>query len=105
MPSRNARHGNLFTFKGLINLNNNKYEHDPRPLEEGCNCPTCRRYSRAYVRHLFKARELLGMRLCVLHNLYFYNTLMEKIREELNEGRFEAFYRENVELLGARVND
>mgnify|MGYP004659963547 FL=1 len=105
MPSRNARHGNLFTSKGLINLNNNKYERDPRPIEEGCGCPACRSYSRAYIRHLFKARELLGMRLCVLHNLYFYNTLMERIRAALDEGRYEEFFRENVELLGSRVED
>ncbi len=105
MPSRNARHGNLFTSKGLINLNNNKYERDPRPIEEGCDCPACRSYSRAYIRHLFKARELLGMRLCVLHNLYFYNTLMERIRAALDEGRYEEFFRENVELLGSRVED
>ena len=105
MPSRNARHGNLFTSKGLINLNNNKYERDPRPIEEDCGCPACRSYSRAYIRHLFKARELLGMRLCVLHNLYFYNTLMERIRAALDEGRYEEFFRENVELLGSRVED
>ncbi len=105
MPSRNARHGNLFTSKGLINLNNNKYERDPRPIEEGCDCPACRSYSRAYIRHLFKARELLGLRLCVLHNLYFYNTLMERIRAALDEGRYEEFFRENVELLGSRVDD
>ena len=105
MPSRNARHGNLFTSKGLINLNNNKYERDPRPIEEGCGCPACRSYSRAYIRHLFKARELLGMRLCVLHNLYFYNTLMERIRAALDEGRYEEFFRENVELLGSRVEN
>ncbi len=105
MPSRNARHGNLFTSKGLINLNNNKYERDPRPIEEGCGCPACRSYSRAYIRHLFKARELLGMRLCVLHNLYFYNTLMERIRAALDEGQYEEFFRENVELLGSRVDD
>lgn len=105
MPSRNARHGNLFTSKGLINLNNNKYERDPRPIEEGCQCPACRSYSRAYIRHLFKARELLGMRLCVLHNLYFYNTLMERIRDALDEGRYEQFFRENVEILGSRVED
>ena len=105
MPSRNARHGNLFTSKGLINFNNNKYERDPRPIEEGCDCPACRSYSRAYIRHLFKARELLGMRLCVLHNLYFYNTLMERIRAALDEGRYEEFFRENVELLGSRVED
>ena len=105
IPSRNARHGNLFTSKGLINLNNNKYERDPRPIEEGCDCPACRSYSRAYIRHLFKARELLGMRLCVLQNLYFYNTLMERIRKALDEGRYEQFYRENVEILGSRVDD
>ena len=105
MPSRNARHGNLFTSNGLINLNNNKYERDPRPIEEVCDCPACRSYSRAYIRHLFKARELLGMRLCVLHNLYFYNTLMERIRAALDEGRYEEFFRENVELLGSRVDD
>ncbi len=105
MPSRNARHGNLFTSKGFMNLNNAKYERDPRPIEEGCRCPACRSYSRAYIRHLFKARELLGMRLCVLHNLYFYNTLMEKIRCALDEGRFEQFFKDNVEILGTRVDD
>ncbi len=105
MPSRNARHGNLFTSRGFMNLNNAKYERDPRPIEEGCSCPACSKYSRAYIRHLFKARELLGMRLCVLHNLYFYNTLMERIRNALDEGKFEQFYRENVEILGTRVDD
>ena len=105
MPSRNARHGNLFTSRGFMNLNNAKYERDPRPIEEGCQCPACRSYTRAYIRHLFKARELLGMRLCVLHNLYFYNTLMEKIRAALDEGRFEQFFRDNVEILGTRVDD
>ncbi len=105
MPSRNARHGNLFTSKGFMNLNNAKYERDDRPIEEGCDCPACRSYSRAYIRHLFKARELLGMRLCVLHNLYFYNTLMERIRQALDEGRFMQFYNENVEILGTRVDD
>ena len=105
MPSRNARHGNLFTWKGLLNLNNNKYERDPRPIDETCDCPTCRRYSRAYIRHLFKARELLAMRLCVLHNLYFYNTLTEQIREALDEGRFEEYFRAHIELLGSRVED
>ncbi len=105
MPSRNARHGNLFTSKGFMNLNNEKYMKDPRPIEEGCQCPACRSYSRAYIRHLFKARELLGMRLCVLHNLYFYNTLMERIRNALDEGKFEQFYKDNVEILGTRVND
>ena len=105
MPSRNARHGNLFTWHGKMNINNEKYYDDPRPIDEGCGCPACRHYSRAYIRHLFKARELLGMRLCVLHNLYFYNTLMERIRAALDEGRYEEFFRENVELLGSRVED
>ncbi|MBP5244894.1 MAG: tRNA guanosine(34) transglycosylase Tgt [Clostridia bacterium] len=105
MPSRNARHGNLFTSKGLLNLNNNKYERDPRPIDENCDCPACRNFSRAYIRHLFKARELLAMRLCVLHNLYFYNTLMEKIRAALDEGKFEEFFKSHVEILGARVDD
>lgn len=105
MPSRNARHGNLFTSKGFINLNNEKYMRDPRPIEEGCQCPACRSYTRAYIRHLFKARELLGMRLCVLHNLYFYNTLMERIRQALDEGRFEQFYKDNIEILESRVQD
>ena len=105
MPSRNARHGNLFTSKGFMNLNNEKYMRDGRPIEEGCQCPACRSYTRAYIRHLFKARELLGMRLCVLHNLYFYNTLMERIREALDEGRFEQFYKDNIEILESRVDD
>ena len=105
MPSRNARHGNLFTWGGHMNLNNNKYERDPRPIDPQCDCPVCKRYTRAYIRHLFKARELLGMRLCVLHNLYFYNTLMEKIREALAEGRYESFYREMRVKLAERVND
>ena len=105
MPSRNARHGNLFTSKGLLNLNNNKYERDPRPIDENCDCPACRNFSRAYIRHLFKARELLAMRLCVLHNLYFYNTLMEKIRAALDEGKFEEFFKSHVDILGARVDD
>lgn len=105
MPSRNARHGNLFTWEGHMNLNNNKYERDPRPISASCNCPTCRNYSRAYIRHLFKARELLGMRLCVLHNLYFYNTMMEEIRLALDEGRYESFYNEMRIRLGERVDD
>ncbi len=105
MPSRNARHGNLFTSKGFMNLNNEKYMRDSRPIEEGCQCPACRSYSRAYIRHLFKARELLGMRLCVLHNLYFYNTLMERIRLALDEGRFEQFYNENIDILESRLQD
>ena len=87
-PSRNGRHGHLYTNQGKINLFNAQYELDERPIEEGCGCPTCRRYSRAYIRHLLKAKEMLGMRLCVLHNLYFYNTMMEEIRDALDGGRF-----------------
>ena len=103
MPSRNARHANLFTWKGKLNLNNEKFFNDPRPIDEDCNCPVCRAYSRAYIRHLFKAREMLGMRLCVLHNLYFYNELMEKIREHLDNGTFETFYNEYREILEYRL--
>ncbi len=103
MPSRNARHGHLVTHEGIINLNNQKYERDPRPIDEACSCPVCRRYSRAYLRHLLKAKETLGQRLAVMHNLYFYNTLMEDIRASLDEGRFEAFRRENSEKLGTRI--
>ena len=105
MPSRNARHGNLFTWHGHMNLNNNKYERDSRPIDEGCQCPTCRNYSRAYIRHLFKAREMLAMRLCVIHNLYFYNELTEEIRKAMDEDRWEGFYNEYVEKLGMRVDD
>ena len=103
MPSRNARHGNLFTWEGKININNEKYFADPRPISERCNCPACRHYSRAYIRHLFKAREALGMRLCVLHNLYFYNDLMQKIRDALDCGCFGSFYRAHVDLLASRA--
>ncbi len=105
MPSRNARHGNLFTWHGHMNLNNNKYERDARPIDEGCQCPTCKNYSRAYIRHLFKAREMLAMRLCVIHNLYFYNELTEEIRKAMDEDRWEGFYNEYVEKLGMRVDD
>ena len=105
MPSRNARHGNLFTWHGKMNINNEQYFADARPIDEGCSCPACRHYSRAYIRHLFKARELLGMRLCVLHNLYFYNELMQKIRDALDEGRFGIFFAEHIERLGARSAD
>ncbi len=102
MPSRNARHGNLFTWHGKMNLNNECYFADPRPIDENCGCPACRHYSRAYIRHLFKAREMLAMRLCVLHNLYFYNELMARIRNALDNGTFEAFYRDNVNCLAER---
>ena len=92
MPSRNARHGQIFTWNGVINLNNAKYVTDSAPLDESCDCEVCRRYSKGYIRHLLKSGEMLGMRLCVLHNLFFYNTLMERIRQALDEDRFEAFY-------------
>lgn len=100
-PTRNGRHAHLYTRFGKINLLNAKYETDDRPIEEGCGCPACRRYSRAYIRHLLKAKEMLGMRLCVLHNLYFYNHLMEKIRDALDEGRFAAFKKEALSLMEA----
>jgi queuine tRNA-ribosyltransferase len=90
-PSRNGRHGHVYTNHGKLNLFNAKYELDDRPIEEGCKCPACRRYSRAYIRHLLKAKEMLGMRFCVLHNLYFYNTMMSEIRDALDEGRFAAY--------------
>ncbi len=95
-PSRNGRHGHLYTKRGHINLMNAKYELDDRPIEEGCGCPACRRYSRAYIRHLLKSGEMLGMRLCVLHNLYFYNHLMEDIRTALDEGRFAQFKKDTL---------
>lgn len=103
MPSRNARHGHIFTSHGIINMNNAKYKLDQRPLDEHCDCPTCQKYSRAYIHHLIKCGEMLAMRLCVMHNLYFYNTLMEKIRASLNDGCFEEFYREQREILGRRI--
>lgn len=90
-PSRNGRHGHLYTNFGKINLFNAKYELDDRPIEEGCGCPACRRYSRAYIRHLLKAKEMLGMRLCVLHNLYFYNTMMTEIRDAIDKGEYQAY--------------
>lgn len=99
-PSRNGRHGHVYTRHGHLNLFNARYETDDRPIEETCQCPACTRYSRAYIRHLLKAKEMLGMRLCVLHNLYFYNHLMEDIRAALDEGRFGAFRKEMLEGLG-----
>ena len=105
MPSRNARHGNLFTWGGKINLLNEKYAEDERPIAEECGCPACKNYSRSYIRHLFKAREALGMRLAVLHNLYFYNELMQKIRDALDEDRFEEFYHTYVDVLAERRKD
>jgi len=103
MPSRNARHGYMFTNEGIINLNNAKYMRDMAPIEEGCECPACQRYSRGYIRHLLKAGEMLGMRLCVLHNLYFYNHLMEQIRTALDEDRFEAFFLGKIEKVTKRL--
>ena len=96
-PTRNGRHGHLYTNHGKINLFNAKYETDDRPIEEGCGCPACRRYSRAYIRHLLKAKEMLGMRLCVLHNLYFYNTMMEEIRDALDRGEYEAYKKRKLD--------
>ena len=103
MPSRNARHGHLFTWDGIINISNAKYELDDSPIDPKCDCPVCQRHSRAYIRHLFKANEMLGMRLAVMHNLYFYNTLMEKIRAALDEGTFAQFHDEMVPILGKRI--
>ncbi|MBQ9134679.1 MAG: tRNA guanosine(34) transglycosylase Tgt [Lachnospiraceae bacterium] len=100
-PTRNGRHGHLYTNHGKINLFNAKYELDSRPIEEGCNCPACRRYSRAYIRHLLKAKEMLGMRLCVLHNLYFYNTMMEEIRDALDKGEFAAYKKRKLDSMAA----
>ena len=103
MPSRNARHGHLFTWDGIININNAKYELDESPIDPKCNCPSCQNFSRAYIRHLMKANEMLGMRLAVMHNLHFYNHLMERIREELDNGTFTEFYKKYREILGKRI--
>lgn len=103
MPARNARHAKLFTWEGAINLKNAKYERDMQPIDPACDCPVCRRYSRAYLRHLFKAEEMLAMRLSVMHNLYFYNKLMQRIRQALDEGRFEEFRRTYSERLDRRI--
>ena len=105
MPSRNARHGNLFTWEGKMNLVNEKYAEDSRPISPSCGCPACKSYSRAYIRHLFKAKEMLGMRLAVLHNLYFYNDLMQKIRDALDDGTFEEFYHKYHNKLAERCSD
>lgn len=96
-PSRNGRHGHVYTNHGKMNLFNAKYELDDRPIEEGCQCPACRRYSRAYIRHLLKAKEMLGMRLCVIHNLYFYNNMMEEIRTAIEEGRYKEYKKQKLE--------
>ena len=104
-PSRNGRHGHLYTNQGKINLFNAKFELDDRPIEEGCGCPACSRYSRAYIRHLLKAKEMLGMRLCVLHNLYFYNTMMEEIRDSLDRGEFSSYKKAKLEGMSRRQSD
>ena len=98
-PSRNGRHGHVYTHHGKLNMFNKQYELDSRPLEEGCGCPACRNYSRAYIRHLLKAGEMLGLRLCTLHNLYFYNKMMEEIRASIREGRFEEYRRDMTDAL------
>lgn len=105
MPSRNARHGTLFTWSGIMHIGNKCYETDPRPIDEECGCPTCRSFSRAYVRHLFKANEQLGGRLAVTHNLYFYNTLTEKIRDAIDNDSFEQFRRKYSERLASKVQE
>lgn len=102
-PTRNGRHGHLYTNHGRVNLYNARYELDDSPIEEGCMCPVCQRYSKAYIRHLLKAKEMLGMRLCVLHNLYFYNTMMSEIRNALDEGRFAAYKKEKLEGMNAEL--
>ena len=105
MPSRNARHGTIFTWQGKIIIQNERFAEDPRPISEGCGCPACKHYSRSYIRHLFKAKEALGMRLCVLHNLYFYNELMQKIRDALDEGKYEEFYHKYRFKLAEKYDD
>ena len=103
-PTRNGRHGHLYTNHGKINLFNQKFEKDMRPIEEGCGCPACQRYSRAYIRHLLKAKEMLGMRLCVLHNLYFYNTMMEEIRSALDGGRFSSYKKDKLDGMNTPID-
>ena len=103
LPARNARHGKLYTWKGALNIKNEKYKTDDRPIDPDCDCPVCRSFSRAYLRHLFAAGEMLGMRLAVMHNLYFYNDLMAKIRQALDEGRFSEFHRTYTEVLARKL--
>lgn len=105
LPARNARHGHLFTSKGIINLNNQKYMYDSNPIDDDCNCEICKHHSRSYIRHLLKAKEVLGLRLCVYHNLYFYNTLMEEIRKHIENSDFAMFKREKINVLGKRIKD
>ena len=103
MPARNGRHGHLYTWEGVINIKNEKYARDERPIDPECHCPVCCKYSRAYLRHLMKAEEILALRFCVMHNLYFYNSLMEKIRAALDEGQYQAFHDRYVEKLDKRI--
>lgn len=103
MPARNGRHGHLFTWHGIINIKNAKYERDESPIDPECSCPVCRRYSKAYLRHLFKAEEMLAMRFAVAHNLWFYNSLMQRIRTALDEGNFDSFRRQYSTVLDTRV--
>ena len=103
LPSRNGRHGHVYTNYGKLNLFNKQYELDESPIEEGCGCPACRRYSRSYIRHLLKSGEMLGLRLMVTHNLWFYNHLMQRIRDAIEDDRFEAFRRSWSERLDTRI--
>ena len=103
LPARNGRHGHLYTWEGVINIKNEKYARDERPIDPECHCPVCRKYSRAYLRHLMKAEEILALRFCVMHNLFFYNSLMEKIRAALDEGQYQAFHDRYVEKLDKRI--
>ena len=103
MPARNGRHGHLYTWEGVINIKNEKYARDGGPIDPACRCPVCRRYSRAYLRHLFKAEEILALRFSVMHNLFFYNDLMARIRQALDEGRYEQFHAEFAKKLDKRV--
>ena len=103
MPSRNARHGHAFTWEGCRNMMNAKYTLDEKPLDEHCDCPVCRNFTRAYIHHLFKSGEMLAMRLCVMHNIYFYNSLLEQIRLSMDHDQFEKFYSDNILKLGARI--
>ena len=103
MPTRNARHGHAFTWEGCRNLMNAKYELDESPLDESCDCPVCQNFSRAYIHHLLKSGEMLGMRLCVMHNIHFYNTLLERTRISLEKGCFTKFFDENIENLSIRI--
>ena len=103
MPARNGRHGHLFTWSGVINIKNEKYQRDEQPIDPQCDCPVCRRFSRAYLRHLFKADEMLAMRFAVMHNLYFYNTLMARIRAAIEAGEYEAFRKTYTTMLDTRI--